>query len=105
MELASHFCFKTKQRKTNMVNGQIENGKVLSALIEEKRGDWNKIRNYLYDQLVSLAGLEADDLSDCMEDNLEYAMEIILRHGTYGENARALRMYAQYFSLYDLFEF
>jgi hypothetical protein len=55
--------------------------------------------------LIALAGLDADDLSDCMEDNLEYAMEIILRHGTYGENARALRMYAQYFSLYDLFEF
>jgi hypothetical protein len=32
-----------------MINGTVENGHVLSALIEEKRGDWNKIKNYLYD--------------------------------------------------------
>jgi hypothetical protein len=87
-----------------MISGQVENGHVLSTLVEEKRKDWNKVKNYLYDELISLAGLDPDDLSDCMEENLEYAMEIILRHGTYGENAHALRKYAQYFSLYELFE-
>jgi hypothetical protein len=39
-----------------------------------------------------------------MEDNLEYAMELILKYGTYAENAKAIHMYMDYFILSKLLE-
>jgi hypothetical protein len=58
----------------------------------------------LYDELIELAEINDSKLSDCMEDNLEYAMEIILQFGTYAENAKAIRMYSEYFNICKLLE-
>ena len=87
-----------------MANEQT-NTMVLSSMVHEKHEEWCKRKHYLYDKIIDMAGLSDTKLTDCMEENLEYAMTLILKHGTYSENAKALRMYAQYFNLYDLLEF
>jgi hypothetical protein len=84
------------------MNDQIDATTIINA--HKKHDAWNKKRMEIYDELIELADINDSKLSDSIEHNLEYAMEIILRHGTYGENAHALRKYAQYFSLYELFE-
>jgi hypothetical protein len=86
-----------------MINEQINNP-VLSSVILEKHDKWIKAKQYLYNELITLAAIDDHELTDCMDENLEYAMEIILRHGTYRENAKALHMYAQYFSLHNLLD-
>jgi hypothetical protein len=76
----------------------------VSSYMHDKREEWCKRKHYLYDKLISMANLNDSKLSDSMEDNLEWAIERILKYGTYAENAKALRMYAEYFSLYDLLD-
>lgn len=83
---------------------QIENAVALSAMVKTKKDKWCKKKRYLYDSLISLAGLNDSKLSDSEIENLEYAMETILHFGTYAENAKALRMYGEYFNLYDLLD-
>lgn len=72
--------------------------------LNKKHNEWNKLKSELYNELIILAGINDSKLSDCMEDNLEYAMEIILKYGTYAENAKAIRMYNEYFILCNLLD-
>ena len=85
-----------------MTNDQIDNTAIINA--HKKHDVWNKKRMQLYDDLIELAEINDSKLSDCMEDNLEYAMEIILQFGTYAENAKAIRMYSEYFNICKLLE-
>lgn len=87
-----------------MANEIKTNEMILSSLISEKREEWCKRKHYLYDKIIAMAELNDSKLSDCWEENLEYAIEKILRYGTYAENAKALRMYAEYFNLYELLD-
>ena len=87
-----------------MTNEQ-SNTIALSSMIHEKREELCKRKNYLYDKLILMSGLTDSKLTNDKEENLEYALELILKYGTYAENAKALRMYAEYFNLYDLLEF
>lgn len=87
-----------------MTNEHIETNIVPSVGTHKKHADWNKMRMHVYDELITLAGLNNIKLSDCIEENLEYAMETVLRYGTYGENAKAIHMYMDYFILSKLLE-
>ena len=101
--LVNPFYFLQQKEITIMINEQPNNISVPS-LFREKRNDWLKVKQYLYDELIKLACIDDEELTDCMEENLKYAMEIILRHGTYHENAKALEMYVKYFSLHNLLD-
>ena len=82
-----------------MANEQIESTSIPINNITKKHSDWYKKRLQLYNDLITLAGINDFKLSDCLDDNLEYAMELILKYGTYAENAKAIRMYNEYFIL------
>jgi hypothetical protein len=85
-----------------MENETKPNDTSLSSLTNKNHEMWCKRKQYIYDKIISMAGLNDSKLSDCMEENLEYALEKILKYGTYAQNAKALRMYAEYFVLYDI---
>jgi hypothetical protein len=85
-----------------MINDQNDATTIINA--HKKHDAWNKKRMEIYDELIELADINDSKLSDSIEHNLEYAMEIILQYGTYAENAKALRMYAEYFNLCKLLE-
>lgn len=87
-----------------MANESIDTTALSAANTHKKHADWNKKRIQLYDELIALAEIDDDKLSDCIEDNLEYAMEMILHYGTYAENAKAIRMYSEYFNLCKLLD-
>ena len=87
-----------------MANESIDTAALSAVNLNKKHSDWNKKRIQLYDELIALAEINDSKLSDRIEDNLEYAMEIILQYGTYAENAKAIRMYAEYFNLCSLLD-
>jgi hypothetical protein len=59
-----------------MTNDQIDTTTIINA--HKKHDAWNKKRMEIYDDLIELAGINDSKLSDSIEDNLEYAIEIIL---------------------------
>jgi hypothetical protein len=85
-----------------MTNGQ-PTTTMQHTITPEKHAEWCKRKDELYHKILELACIDDDiNLSENKMENLEYAMEIILNHGTYFENAQAIRMYSQYFNLHEL---
>lgn len=58
----------------------------------------------LYSQIIELSELQDDQLSDCIDKNLELAIEIILKYGSFKDNAKALGLYSRYLSICELLE-
>ncbi len=84
-----------------MANEQIE---LSSDIMDKKTSEWYKKRSQIYDDLINLACINDANLTACNEDNLEHAMELILKYGTYAENAKAIRKYIEYFTIRSILD-
>jgi hypothetical protein len=106
MWLLANLYFYNNTKETTMTNTQPQPAAPMHmhTITAEKHNEWCKRKDSLYNEIIALAGIDEIKLSDDKEDNLEYAMEIILNHGTYYENAKAIKMYAQYFNLDELLD-
>lgn len=87
-----------------MTNEHTEHTELSSNAMHKKSPEWYKKRSQIYNDLISLACINDANLTECNEDNLEHAMELILKYGTYAENAKAIRMYNEYFILCNLLD-
>jgi hypothetical protein len=88
-----------------MTNEHTEHTELSSNAMNKKYSEWHEKRSQIYNELISMARINDSKLSDCMEDNLEYVMALILKYGTYAENAKAIRMYSEYFNICNLLNF